>query len=69
MSMGSHLYWELRQHIKLISWLSSTRTVKGKLREELDRPKILGVLEKEDKPTQWVSSMAATQKPSGKARV
>ena len=43
--------------------------VKGKLREELDRLESLGVLEKEDKPTQWVSSMVATQKPSGKVRV
>ena len=43
--------------------------VKGKLREELDRLESLGVLEKEDKPTTWVSSMVATQKPSGKVRV
>ena len=43
--------------------------VKGKLREELDRLESLGVLEKEDKPTQWVSSMVVTQKPSGKVRV
>ena len=43
--------------------------VKEKLREELDRLESLGVLEKEDKPTQWVSSMVATQKPSGKVRV
>ena len=43
--------------------------VTGKLREELDRLESLGVLEKEDKPTQWVSSMVATQKPSGQVRV
>ena len=43
--------------------------VKGKLREELYRLESLGVLEKEDKPTQWVSSMVETQKPSGKVRV
>ena len=43
--------------------------VKVKIREELDRLESLGVLEKEDKPTQWVSSMVANQKPSGKVRV
>ena len=43
--------------------------VRGKLREELDRLESLGVLEKEDKLTQWVSSMAAIQKPSKKVRV
>ena len=43
--------------------------VKGKLREELDRLESLGILEKQDKQTQWVSSMVATQKPRGKVRV
>ena len=43
--------------------------VKGKLREKLYRLESLGVLEKEAKPTQWVSSMVETQKPSRKVRV
>ena len=43
--------------------------VKGKLREKLYRLENLGVLEKEAKPTQWVSSMVETQKPSRKVRV
>lgn len=43
--------------------------VKGKLREELDRLKSLRVLEKDDKPTQRVSSKVATQKPRRKVRV
>ena len=43
--------------------------VKGKLREKLYRLKSLGVLEQEDKPTRWVSSIVETQKPSGQVRV
>ena len=43
--------------------------VKGKLKEELDRLESLEVLKQEDEPTEWVSSMVATQKPSRKVRV
>ena len=40
--------------------------VKGKIREELRHLEGLEVLKKEDQPTEWVSSLVATQKPSRK---
>ena len=43
--------------------------VKGKLREDFELLEGLRVLTKEDKPTAWVSGLAATMKPSGEVRV
>ena len=40
-----------------------------KLKEELDRLEDLEVIRREDEPSEWVSSMVATQKPSSKVRI
>ena len=43
--------------------------VKGKLKEDLDRLESLDVLKPVDEPTDWVFSLVATQKQSGKVQV
>ena len=43
--------------------------IKVRLKEELDHLESLEVTRREDEPTEWVSSMAVTQKPNGKVRV
>ena len=43
--------------------------IKVRLKEELDHLESLEVTGREDEPTEWVSSMAVTQKPNGKVRV
>ena len=39
------------------------------MKEGLDCLESLEVIRREDKPTEWVSSMVATHKPNGKVRV
>ena len=43
--------------------------IKVRLKEELDHLESLEVTRREDEPTEWVSSMAVTQKLNGKVRV
>ena len=43
--------------------------LKGKYKEAFDRLVSVGVLEKVQEPTKWVSSAVVTAKPNGKARV
>ena len=43
--------------------------LKGKFKEEIDRLVSVGVLEKVEEPTKWVSSAVVTAKPNGKVRV
>ena len=43
--------------------------VKGKFKEEIDRLVSVGVLEKVEEPTKWVSSAVVTAKPNRKVRV
>ena len=44
-------------------------TIRDKVCEELKRMEKLGVIEKVDCPTEWVSSMAIVEKPGGKVRI
>ena len=43
--------------------------LKGKFKEEIDCLVSVGVLEKVEEPTKWVSSAVVTAKPNGKVRV
>ena len=43
--------------------------LKGKFKEEINRLVNVGVLEKLEEPTKWVSSALVTAKPNGKVRV
>ena len=43
--------------------------LKGRFKEEIDRLVRVGVLEKVEEPTKWVSSAEVTAKPNGKVRV
>ena len=43
--------------------------LRGKLKAELDRMEKLGVIIKEDSPTDWVSSLCVVVKPSGDLRI
>ena len=43
--------------------------LKGKFQEEIDRLIGVGVLEKVEEPTKWVSSAVVTAKSNGKVRV
>ena len=43
--------------------------LKGKFKEELDRLISVGVLEKVEQPSKWVSAVVVTAKPNGKVRV
>ena len=43
--------------------------VKDKVKDELNRLEGLGVVEKVDQPTDWISSLVVIMKPNGKARL
>ena len=43
--------------------------LKEKLKDELDRMEALDVIVKEDKPTDWVSSLVIVEKPNGQLRI
>lgn len=44
-------------------------TLKGKLKEELDRLQSLGIIQKVTEPTPWVLSLVTVQKPNRQIRV
>ena len=43
--------------------------VKTELKKELDRLQKLSAIQREDKPTDWISSLMVVQKPNGKLRI
>ena len=43
--------------------------MKGRIKEELDRMEQLGVIEKQEGPTDWVSSMVVVEKPDKSLRI
>ena len=43
--------------------------IKGKLKAELDRLEKLGVLERIDEPTEWVSTLVIVKKRNGSLRL
>ena len=46
-----------------------TLAIKDKLKAELDKMEQIGVIVKQDQPTEWVNSMVTPTKPNGKIRV
>ena len=43
--------------------------MKTRLKEELDRLEMLGVVEKLETPTDWLSALVTVRKPNGKIRI
>ena len=43
--------------------------IKDKLKTELDKMEQMGLIVKQDQPTEWVNSMDTSTKPNGKIRV
>ena len=67
--IGGKLYLEVDDTVAPVVINAAPVSVKEKLKEELDGLESLEVIRREDEPTEWVSSMVTTQKPSGKVRV
>ncbi len=44
-------------------------TIRPKVKDELERMEHLGVIERIQKPTDWVNSMVTVIKPNGKLRI
>ena len=69
--MDGRLHLELNESVSPVKMPPRRVPValKGKFKEEIDRLVSVGVLEKVEEPTKWVSSAVVTAKANGKVRV
>ena len=69
--MDGKLHLEVNESVPPVIMPPSCRVpvaLKGKFKEEIDRLVSVGVLEKVEEPTKWVSSAVVTAKANGKVR-